>query len=207
MPARTRQLIVVSSRGVRPPGELATLTAFERDAPGGRWRRAIAATQAELGYAGLRRSRHEGDGSTPAGVYPLGSRFFGNEPDPGALHYRYVRLRCGDWWDEDPYSPLYNRFVRRRCGVTPAFAHGSEALWTQTRAYPYFAVIDFNTHPVVSGADAPGSGIFLHAWVGGPTAGCVAVRRGRLLALLRWLRPRAHPRVAIGTTRELRGLR
>jgi L,D-peptidoglycan transpeptidase YkuD (ErfK/YbiS/YcfS/YnhG family) len=206
IPAATRQLIVVSSAGYEPPQELATLTAYERRGTGSPWRTAMRAMPAEIGYSGLSDDRREGDGSTPTGVYPVGARFFGNEPHPSGLHYPYVRLRCGDWWDEDPFSALYNRFVRTPCGTTPPFASGSEALWRETTAYPYFAVIAFNTGPVIAGAAAPGSGIFLHSWVNDPTAGCVAVHEAKLLALLRWLRRGASPRVAIGTTRELRGL-
>jgi L,D-peptidoglycan transpeptidase YkuD (ErfK/YbiS/YcfS/YnhG family) len=119
------------------------------------------------------------------------------------LHYAYHRLVCGDWWDEDPYSPQYNRFVHVPCGVTPAFASGSEALWTEIAAYPYLAVLQFNTAPIVAGADAPGSGIFLHSWVGGATAGCIALPRARLLDVLRWLAPSAHPVIEIGVDREV----
>jgi L,D-peptidoglycan transpeptidase YkuD (ErfK/YbiS/YcfS/YnhG family) len=158
---------------------------------------------AETGFGHLRANRHEGDGSTPIGVFGIGTTLYGNRPDPGGLHERYQRLVCGDWWDENPFSPLYNRFVHVPCGLTPAFAAGSEALWTETLAYPYFAVIDFNTDPIVGGANAPGSGIFLHSWVGGATAGCVALRRRRLLTVLRWLAPAAHPMIAIGTGAQL----
>ncbi|MGA2928951.1 MAG: hypothetical protein ABSG43_23750 [Solirubrobacteraceae bacterium] len=81
--------------------------------------------------------------------------------------YPYHQVVCGDWWDEDPYSPQYNKFVYVPCGVTPAFASWSEALWTETVAYPYFAVIQFNMSPILAGANALGSGIFLHSWVDG----------------------------------------
>ncbi|MFZ0041124.1 MAG: L,D-transpeptidase family protein, partial [Solirubrobacteraceae bacterium] len=97
----------------------------------------------------------------------------------------------------------YNRFVHVPCGDTPGFATGSEALWRETVAYPYLAVVKFNTDPIVAGAHAPGSGIFIHSWVSGPTGGCVALSRARLLALLRWLKPSAHPVIAIGTDREI----
>ena len=70
-------------------------------------------------------------------------------------------------------------------------------------AYPYFAVIDFNDHPTVSGRNAPGSGIFLHAWVNGPTAGCVALPLGDLVPVLRWLEPSKHPVIEIGTDSEV----
>ena len=59
---------------------------------------------------------------------------------------------CGDWWDEDPYSPGYNRFAHVPCGVGPGFATAeSEALWTETLAYPYLTVIRFNVNPTAGG--------------------------------------------------------
>jgi L,D-peptidoglycan transpeptidase YkuD (ErfK/YbiS/YcfS/YnhG family) len=44
-----------------------------------------------------------------------------------------------------------------------------------------------------------GSAIFLHV-AAGSTAGCVSLPEGRLVRLLRWLRPAAHPRIAITHT-------
>jgi L,D-peptidoglycan transpeptidase YkuD (ErfK/YbiS/YcfS/YnhG family) len=123
------------------------------------------------------------------------------------LHYAYHKLGCGDWWDEDPYSAQYNQFVHVACGVTPTFAAWSEALWTETVAYPYFAVIRFNMSPVIRGTDAPGSGIFLHSWMSGPTEGCVALHQGQLVKVLRWLSPSLHPVIEIGTDQQLASLR
>jgi L,D-peptidoglycan transpeptidase YkuD (ErfK/YbiS/YcfS/YnhG family) len=150
--------------------------------------------------------RHEGDGSTPIGVFAIGDTVYGNDPDPGGIALRYTRLRCGDWWDEDPLSPHYNTFVALPCRATPWFASHSEPLWTETVAYPYFAVIDFNTDPVHGGSGAPGSGIFLHAWIGAPTEGCVALHVAQLLGVLRWLRPSAHPAIEIAPDAELASL-
>jgi L,D-peptidoglycan transpeptidase YkuD (ErfK/YbiS/YcfS/YnhG family) len=205
IPARADQLIVVSSPTYdpAPPGYLATLRTYERAGRRAPWRRAFAAWPAETGYGHLRGVRHEGDGSTPTGVFAIGATMYGNKPNPGRLHYAYHRLVCGDWWDEDPYSAQYNRFVHAPCGVTPGFAAGSEALWTETVAYPYLAVLQFNAAPIVAGAHAPGSGIFLHSWVGGATAGCIALPEARLLEVLRWLRPSAHPVIEIGVEREV----
>ena len=56
--------------------------------------------------------------------------------------------------------------------------------------------------PVVPGK---GSGIFLHAQTGGPTIGCVSLRKAELRAVLRWLRPADAPVIAIGTRAQLRG--
>jgi L,D-peptidoglycan transpeptidase YkuD (ErfK/YbiS/YcfS/YnhG family) len=163
----------------------------------------FGAWQAEIGSGGLRDVRREGDHATPTGVYPVGLTIYGNEPNPGGLHEAYHRLVCGDWWDEDPYSAQYNRFVSVSCGSTPLFSAWSEALWTETTAYPYFAVIDYNDNPTISGPDAPGSGIFLHAWVGEPTEGCVALGLSKLLGVLRWLQPADDPVIEIGTDVEV----
>ncbi len=202
IPRSAEQLIVVSSPTDHPPGYVATFRAYQRAGRRSRWRAVLGPWPAETGY-GLRRHRHEGDGSTPTGVFAVGHTMYGIEPDPGGLHYAYHRLVCGDWWDEDPFSPSYNRFVHVPCGRTAAFASRSEALWTETVAYPYLAVIRFNVNPIVGGRDAPGSGIFLHSWIGGATAGCVALHEAELLEVLRWLRPAAHPVVEIGTEAQV----
>lgn len=203
IPSRVRQLIVVSSPSRDPAGHLATLRAYHRAAAGSPWKLRFGPWRAEIGYAGLRHRRHEGDGSTPTGVYGLEATLYGNRSQPSGLHLRYHHLGCGDWWDEDPYSPQYNRFVHVACGTQPPFATGSEALWTEQQAYPYFAVLRFNVDPVRGGAGAPGSGIFLHAWVGGATAGCVALPVARLLDVLRWIRPSRQPSVMIGTDSQV----
>jgi L,D-peptidoglycan transpeptidase YkuD (ErfK/YbiS/YcfS/YnhG family) len=125
---------------------------------------------------------------------------YGVAPDPG-VGYRYHRLVCGDWWDEDPSTVDYNRFVHVACGTRPAFGGGSEALWLETRAYVHFAVIAYNAGPIVPGR---GSAIFLHADVGAPTNGCVSLPLPRLDAVLRALRPGDAPLVVIGTASSIR---
>jgi L,D-peptidoglycan transpeptidase YkuD (ErfK/YbiS/YcfS/YnhG family) len=199
VPRSSRELIVVTAP--RASAKAGTLTAEVRSASGARWRRVLGPWRAELGRRGLSAHRHEGDGTTPLGIFAIAPTLYGNAPRPAGLRERYRRLRCGDWWDEDPASPRYNRFVTMPCGVTPAFAARSEALWTEQVAYPYFAVIEFNAHPIRRGRRAPGSGIFLHSWTDAPTAGCVAVHRPQLLSLLRRLEPSRHPVIAISVGR------
>ena len=205
VPASAGQLVVVSSPRRDPAGHLATLRGYRRAGPAASWRRAFGPWTVEIGSSGLRDIRREGDGSTPTGVFAFGARIYGIQPNTGGLHAAYRRLGCGDWWDEDPFSPRYNRFVHVACNSSPPFGAGSEALWRQETAYPYFAVIDFNEHPTIAGAHARGSGIFLHAWVGGPTEGCVALPVGRLLRVLRWIRPAQHPVIEIGTRAQVGG--
>ena len=157
------------------------------------WRRVAGPWTARLGRTGLSAHKREGDGSTPTGTYRFGATVYGVAPDPG-VRFRYHRLVCGDWWDEDPSSPAYNTFRHVACGAAPAFGGNSEALWRITPQYRYFAVIDYNAHPVVPGR---GSAIFLHVAVGA-TAGCVSLPEARLVQLLRWLRPSALPLIRLG---------
>lgn len=203
IPTSARQLIVVSSPTYDPPGDLATLQSFQRASPSAPWRQEFPTWKAEIGAGELVDVRREGDHATPTGVYSIGTTMYGNEPNPGGLHESYHRLLCGDWWDEDPFSSRYNQFVEVSCGVTPDFAPWSEPLWREVTAYRYFAVIDYNLDPTVSGPDAPGSGIFLHAWVDGPTEGCVALPLSRLLEVLRWIEPDEHHYIEIGTNAEV----
>jgi len=141
-----------------------------------------------VGYNGVARpgAKREGDGKTPSGTYGL-SFFFGVQPNPG-VSFPYLHAFSYDYWDDDPASPLYNEWVsgKANAGRNPEPMH-------QVPAYNYAAVIAYNT------ARTPGLGsaIFLHVGTGGPTAGCVSLPASQLLAVLRWLKPSAKPRITI----------
>jgi L,D-peptidoglycan transpeptidase YkuD (ErfK/YbiS/YcfS/YnhG family) len=189
-PAGSTQLVTVQAAlGTTS----ATVGLWERRA--GCWQRVAGPWRAHLGRNGLRARKHEGDGATPTGTFGLGATIYGIAPNPG-VRGRYHRLGCGDWWNEDPASPSYNTFRHVACGAQPNFGGASEALWRIAPQYRYFAVIEYNTRPVVPGR---GSAIFLHVAVG-PTAGCVSLPETELVRLLRWLRPAAHPAIHIGTS-------
>ena len=149
--------------------------------------RVLGPWHARVGYRGLSAQHREGDGTTPLGTFAIGPTLYGLGRDPGGT-LGYHRLVCGDWWDEDARSPTYNRFRHVRCGTSPPFGGGSEALWRATVAYQLFAVVQYNTAPVVPGR---GSGIFLHVDTGHATNGCVSVARPLLRRLLARLRPGA----------------
>jgi L,D-peptidoglycan transpeptidase YkuD (ErfK/YbiS/YcfS/YnhG family) len=149
---------------------------------------------ARVGRNGIRRNRREGDGTTPIGTFRIGRVMYGNDPNPG-VNFSYRRLRCGDWWVEDPASPAYNTFQHVPCGSRPPFRTATPGMWEERTAYSHLAVVEFNMNPVVPGR---GSGIFLHAQTGGPTNGCISLRRAALVRVLRWLRPSAAPSISIG---------
>jgi L,D-peptidoglycan transpeptidase YkuD (ErfK/YbiS/YcfS/YnhG family) len=163
------------------------------------WQQLAGPWTAWLGGNGTSPAKREGDRRTPAGIFGFLRTMYGLAPNPG-VHYAYRRVVCGDWWVEDPASPYYNRFRHVRCGSKPPFRTTSEDLSRSPTAYRHFAVIAYNTSPVVPGR---GSGIFLHVSRGRPTLGCVSLPLPRLIATLGWLRPAAAPLIAIGTAADL----
>lgn len=175
---------------------VATVELWQRS--GSCWEAVAGPWTGFVGYNGFSDHKREGDGTTPTGIYRLGPVMYGNAANPG-VRYAYHLLVCGDWWDENPASAEYNTFQHVPCGQNP-FGGDSEALWTETAPYPSFAVVEYNTDPVISGA---GSAIFLHASTGGPTAGCVSVPLGDLDLTLRWLNPADSPAIVMGPSSEI----
>lgn len=190
------QLVTVDA----PSDSATTATVMLWQRAGSCWVAAGGPWAARVGRNGLSAHHREGDGTTPTGGYRLSPVMYGIAADPG-VHGSYHQLVCGDWWDEDPQSPQYNSFQHVACGTTPPFGANSEALWTETTAAQRFAVVEYNTSPVVVGA---GSGIFIHGDIGGPTNGCVALAAAQLDTLLRWLQPALAPRAIIGADAEIR---
>ena len=101
------QLITVEATSTK--STYATLRTWRRS--GGCWVAVGRPYPARVGRNGIRKNRREGDGTTPIGTFRIGRVMYGNEPNPG-VKFRYQRLRCGDWWNEDPSSPTYNTLVR-----------------------------------------------------------------------------------------------
>jgi L,D-peptidoglycan transpeptidase YkuD (ErfK/YbiS/YcfS/YnhG family) len=190
-PTNAQQLVTVQARA---GATIASLSTWQRR--GACFSRVAGPWTAQLGRSGLSRDKREGDGSTPTGTYRLGATIYGIAPNPG-VRFAYHRLLCGDWWDEDARSPSYNTFQHVACGARPPFGGDSEALWRISPQYRYFAVIEYNAHPVVPGR---GSAIFIHVSAAHATAGCISLPERQLVRLLRWLRPGAVPTIAIKTT-------
>ena len=131
-----------------------------------------------VGWGAVAAAKREGDGVTPAGVWPLRRVLF--RPDRlarPASGLAVAPLDPADGWCDDPGHPAYNRPVRL------PFAGRHEAMWRTDGLYDLVVVLGHNDDPVVPGA---GSAVFLHVAdpAGRPTAGCVAVRLEVLLAVL-----------------------
>lgn len=145
------------------------------------WSRGSAV--AAVGRAGIRADKHEGDGATPAGTYPLVSILY--RPDrvaPPASQLPVKPLAPSDRWVDDPADANYNR------PVSLPYTASAEQMWREDDLYDLLVVIGYNMEPVVPGA---GSAIFLHIARPdfAPTAGCLAVKKDVLFAVLPLLGP------------------
>jgi L,D-peptidoglycan transpeptidase YkuD (ErfK/YbiS/YcfS/YnhG family) len=168
----------------------AKVQAFAKSPSG--WHRVAGPWRAWIGRNGFAApgAKREGDGKVPSGSYHF-SFFFGVDRNPG-VRYRWRHAGTNDFWDDDSTSPRYNTWVDRRHhspGANP------EPLHVQP-SYDDVAAIAYNT----SRAPYRGSAIFLHVTHHSPTSGCVALPRGQVLTLLRWLNPRDHARIIMGRT-------
>jgi L,D-peptidoglycan transpeptidase YkuD (ErfK/YbiS/YcfS/YnhG family) len=190
VPADVGQVVLVTPVPPSAAGAVsAEVRGFERRGDG--WHEAFSPMRGVVGRNGVIAAdrKREGDGHTPAGTYPLGPAFGYAERIDTKLDYR--RVTDADLWVDDPDHPDYNRWV-----PAPTAARSFEKMKRDDDLYELGAVIGYNTAPVVPGR---GSAIFLHVWGGpaAPTAGCVAVSRGDLAGLLRWLDRTRNPAAVI----------
>ena len=130
------------------------------------------------GKNGLNADRHDGDGTTPIGLFKV-TLVFGNAPDPGsAMPYR--RITPTSWWSGEKED--YNTWVEVEPGTRDMSR--SEHLYRFKISYKYAMAIDFNTNPEVWGK---GFAIFIHCDYldDVTTAGCVALEEQYMLRLVK----------------------
>jgi L,D-peptidoglycan transpeptidase YkuD (ErfK/YbiS/YcfS/YnhG family) len=126
------------------------------------------------------RRKREGDGATPAGIHRIIGCLY--RPDRMVKPCDWaVPIRPGDLWCDDPDHADYNLMVRA------PFAGRHERLFRADPVYDLILLTDWNWPQADPGG---GSAIFVHQWrrPGAPTAGCVALARESLLAIVARIR-------------------
>jgi L,D-peptidoglycan transpeptidase YkuD (ErfK/YbiS/YcfS/YnhG family) len=137
-----------------------------------------------LGRSGIKASKREGDGSTPAGRFHPVRLWWRPDRLPRPRTFLPIRGIDGrDAWCEDPTDRRYNRAFRRSANEP------GDRLRRDDGLYDLIIEIDHNTRPRVA---SRGSAVFIHVARHGftPTAGCVGLRRNELVQLLRSLSPK-----------------
>jgi L,D-peptidoglycan transpeptidase YkuD (ErfK/YbiS/YcfS/YnhG family) len=198
--ASQRQMLLVRSASWH--SATGTLERYERH--DGSWHAVGSPVPVDLGRSGMAWGRglhpsihqgphkREGDGKSPAGVYPLGTAFGVAESLPnGSRGFPYLHARASSYCVEDTRSEHYNELVDSR-EVSP---HGWER-WSELvrndGLFDWALVVRQNARDTQKGA---GSCVFLHIWRGPkrPTSGCTAMAEDALETILRWLDPKQKP--------------
>ncbi|MDP3464551.1 MAG: L,D-transpeptidase family protein [Sulfuricurvum sp.] len=142
-----------------------------------------------LGWAeGYETLKMEGDGRSPAGVFPITSTF-GYDPQPNStMPYFHAdeKLICVD----DVNDSHYNKMALLNPQNPPK---SYEVMRRSDGVYRHGAIIDYNPN----GISGRGSCIFFHLnkTNNTPTSGCTAMDEKPLLEMLSWLDPEKKPRL------------
>lgn len=191
----SQQLVVVTTPDWNTT--TGTLRRFERDGPQGSWRPVAASIPVVIGRTGLawgdeslassvgQPIKHEGDGRSPAGLFPLDTAFgFAPQSELSWIRLPYAALQPGSDCVDDEASAYYNTVVDR--AAVPKIDWNSAEHMRQITQYRLGVIVGYNANPPKKGR---GSCIFLHIWSGpaSTTAGCTALDAGALESLMRWL--------------------
>jgi len=208
IPADSKQLLLVTSPNWSATAGLAQR--FERSPQSPHWHGVGEPLHVNLGRHGMAWGRglhqpergpikREGDGRTPAGVFPLGSLFgyADKPPETAAGSFPYIHIQAGTECVEDPRSPLYNRIVASRPKGAMLRADG---------VFRLGFVIEQNAPEAIPGA---GSCVFFHVQRGPAqaTSGCTSASLPDLESLVSWLEPKSKPLLVQLPQEEYRRLR
>lgn len=197
--ADCRQLVVVVPGGAARQGVLRRLARERADEP---WLSVGDSAPCALGRQGLGLGRglaltlplppkREGDGRTPAGLFPLAEAFGYATPD--AAKTRGVRLPYVEVADRtacvtDPTSPLFGHIV----GPDKRGTVRQDRMYRADGANRWGVVIGHNRADV---DPAAGSCVFINVRVAGgpPTGGSIGIPEAAAAGLVAWLDPAARP--------------
>lgn len=131
----------------------------------------------------------EGDGKAPAGIFALVSAF-GSNAKPNFVELPYTRLTESVECVDDVKSSKYNLIVDRNKIKNPDW-NSSEKMLAVGEQYDLGVFVAHNSERLAGG----GSCIFLHIWKdkNTGTAGCTAMARANVEAVLRFLDPAKNP--------------
>lgn len=197
--SKSLQLIVVTTPGWS--SVQGTAHVFERKQLGAHWRQVGDSFPVVVGRNGLapdsefldlkgETPKHEGDGKSPAGLFPL-TFAFGSATDPAKTALPYTRLDEFTECVDDVKSTHYNTVVNRM-QVGNFDWKSSEKMLAVGPPYERGIFVGYNSYPQVPGR---GSCIFLHIWKDSATgtAGCTAMERSNLEKILAWVKPKKNP--------------
>jgi L,D-peptidoglycan transpeptidase YkuD (ErfK/YbiS/YcfS/YnhG family) len=197
--AESLQAVVVTTAG--PTAVQGEARLYERRSSGSKWKGVGNEFPVVVGRNGLRWSldsapegvsdfKKEGDGRSPAGMFPL-TFAFGRPDKPRDVRLFYTKLENYSECVDDPASRHYNKLVDRlKVGIFDW--KSSEQMLEVGPGYDLGIFVAHNSFPVRPG---DGSCIFLHIWKDATTgtAGCTAMERDNLKRIVAWADPAKNP--------------
>lgn len=211
--AESLQLLLVTTAGWNENEGKAQM--FERSSPGARWKAKGKDFAVVIGINGSAWDREsspksatkfkvEGDGRSPAGLFPL--KFaFGFAAKPEGLKFSYIKIEEGAECIDDAASSHYNK-IADRYKVGNFDWRSGEKIFELGHENPLGVFVAYNSFPIRSGN---GSCIFLRVWKNAdmPTKGSTAMRRSDLENIVSWLDPNANPYFALFPIADYKKLR
>ncbi len=173
----------------------ATTAQMQRYEKTDRWNKigekiAVTLGRSGLGYAAFKQPlKNEGDGRSPAGVYPITSTFGYDQNSTYKLPYWFAdeNLYCIDDVNDTRYNKMLRIFDKS------SLPSSYEVMRRSDGVYRYGAVIGYND----SAQSGRGSCIFIHLNHSDkrPTSGCTAMDENALKTFLGWLDGSKNPHI------------
>ncbi|WP_210602379.1 L,D-transpeptidase family protein [Brevibacterium oceani] len=179
IPQETSQVLVATSPNAKSETSTLSFYQFEDE----KWTK-LKTFSTHNGSNGWLKDRHEGDKTTPIGVFTL-SDAGGFKADPGT-------------------KLPYTQDDRLPSSATVAYGADYDSV------FDYIIAIDYNRKPGTAPTDKTrpmgwdkGGGIWLHLDHDSGTNGCVTLKEADLKWILGTIDPDAHPRIAMGPAPEV----
>jgi L,D-peptidoglycan transpeptidase YkuD (ErfK/YbiS/YcfS/YnhG family) len=211
----SRQLVVVITPSWT--STVGTMTQFGRATQNSAWDRLGSSVPIVVGRTGIAWGvgfdnastdgphKREGDGKSPAGIFPLDTAFgFAPRDSVRTVRLPYVQLLPTTDCVDDTASTQYNTVVDK-AAVSRVDWNSAEHM-REVPQYRIGVIVGYNASPPVKGR---GSCIFLHIWAGpaSRTAGCTAFDEAKLFEMMAWLDPLKRPLLVQLTAAEYEKLR
>lgn len=146
------------------------------------------AADAKISFNNSIPTKHEGDGKSPSGIFPLGSVFSYHKIEN--LKMPFVQVDTNFYCVDDTASSYYNTLIV--ADTAKHIFNSFEYMKRNDDFYEYGVWVLYNSNPAAAGN---GSCIFLHSWrnENSGTTGCTAMSKEHILELIHWLDKKKNP--------------
>lgn len=131
-----------------------------------------------LGISGIKKSKIEGDGCTPSGIYKLIKLYYRKDRINFIKNdIREKKIKKNTGWCDDIKSKFYNKEIKLPSN------YSYEKFYRNDNIYDIIGVLNYNINPIIKGK---GSAIFIHIAKKNfsKTKGCIALKKKDLIDIL-----------------------